>query len=273
MLWYRLFTKYWQRREAYFAMRWGVDAHQGSTLKKLRNHRLQAKMMPSPENEKKLKPQVSANVKLFGRALSGLVTFAFVVLLFAVVILEHFTFFYLSQFFTSPHETSLLQVLFGAFCGGKIKLVDIIWDWLSDWIIDLECRTHDRSFEEAKRLKASIVKFVTSMITPVFFAFVQPLYLNDDCVLDISSEVRNNFNATQQCLQQARNALSTQLCATFFTRYILLFGVFYELVKPEFTALRRRRMREQLYGYKEGFIESQVHMETYGTCELTNDYL
>mmetsp|Transcript_41580 Transcript_41580/g.114564 ORF Transcript_41580/g.114564 Transcript_41580/m.114564 type:complete len:944 (-) Transcript_41580:115-2946(-) len=265
VIWFRIFTKRWQQREKHYAIRWGIRAHDRSAVKKRRNYRFRAELMPSPENEKVLRPQVTPTWRVIGRALSVMLTCVFVCVLLIVVTGEHYVFFRLSRVYTKPPDASMLSAGFGSFVGVQIRLVDAFWDRISDWITDLESRTEEAGFSESKRTKAAMVKFITSISSLVFFAFVQPIFSNMEC--------QRSLEDPEECMSAARVQLRYCLCATFIMRYVILYGVLIDIVKP-FLQLRLKQYRdERRHGYEDSFFELQVHMSTYGSTELTNDYL
>jgi len=274
LVWYRVFTKKWQRTQALFSNQWGGDVHSVSTIKKLRNRRFKGQLLPAPDDENLKQAQVSRRTEIAGRTCSFLLSSAFVVCLFMVVALEHYALFRSGinddkQDDDEDFWEKIVHMAVGGFFGMQIKVVDHIWDRMSDWITDLECRYYEEDFDWSKRVKASVIRFVTSVITVVFIAFAQPaLEIHFSSPQERLRQGNGDFGTrrTEAQIERQRVLLERQLFSIFFTRYLVLYGAINDVLTP-WIKLLMEKQREVSY------VEHQVEMATYGNYELTNDYL
>ncbi|CAE8626217.1 unnamed protein product [Polarella glacialis] len=173
LIWFRVFTKRWRHVEAEFANSWGTEAHGISSVKWLQNVRFRGVLSPSPEDNSLLRPQVSWARSTTGMAASVALTSLFVMVMIVVVITEHTIFFHLCIVYVAPNQRQLLSSALGAVMGTQIKVVDSIWDRVSDCITDLECHPSKFAFTSSKRTKAVVVRLITSMCSPIAFLLVK----------------------------------------------------------------------------------------------------
>merc|ERR1719329_143187 len=108
----------------------------------------------------------------------------------------------------------------GVLSGVQIKVVDTVWDRMSNWITDLEFHEGYAAFYHSKQVKGSVVKFISTISSMLFFAFIQPLAL----------EARG----LQYSGSTSQSHLQVQLKAIFITRFICL-GALNDVAKPYVT--------------------------------------
>jgi len=211
--------------------------------------------------------------EMCGRILAGLCTVAFVFALLLVVGLEHYAY---NVWADPKHSTEMWNMIhatcLGILTGVQIKVVDSVWEHISNWVTDLECRQTALEFASSKQLKATVVKFITSMSTMVFFAFLQPLMdLSQDGLNDETPNGQSGDSASGT-LDWFRTQLSTQLRAIFITRFIVL-GMLNRVLKP-WVALKVKywlvmRGTESTFSIK----GVQELMDEYSPSDLHHDYL
>lgn len=271
LVWYRVFTKKWQRTQALFSNQWGGDVHSVSTIKKLRNRRFRGTMLPAPDDENLKQAQVSRRSEIAGRTCSFLLSSAFVATLFILVALEHYVLFKTGLNDERKHEDLWQRgehMLIGAFFGMQIRVVDAIWNRMSDWITDLEFRYYEEDFDWSKRVKASFVRSLTSLFTVMFSAFAQPalVMFSSSDIQRLEANGSLGTRRTEAQIEHQRVLLERQLFSIFLMRYFLLYGAVNDVLTP-WIKMTMQKQREMSY------VEQQVEMATYGNYELTNDYL
>mmetsp|Transcript_102473 Transcript_102473/g.298903 ORF Transcript_102473/g.298903 Transcript_102473/m.298903 type:complete len:788 (-) Transcript_102473:192-2555(-) len=253
MVWFRIFTLHWLRKELQYAAFWGARLHRLSKLKEHPNLRLSGEQVEDSDDGRRRQIRRRGLMRqVLGIICSALLTMLFVLALLCLVAAEHYAYGRLSD----AHQDNriwqqLLSTGLGVVTGIQIKVMDAVWDKVSDRITDLECRQTEARFLASKRLKASIVKFITSMTTLLYFAFVLP-----------ATTARKDPLIFQQ-------QLSNQLMSVFFTRYILL-GSLNRIVKSYVSLLFKRRARSQ---FQLSFVETQMLMEKYGSKDINDDFL
>uniref|UniRef100_A0A7S4VAW0 Anoctamin transmembrane domain-containing protein n=1 Tax=Alexandrium monilatum TaxID=311494 RepID=A0A7S4VAW0_9DINO len=251
--WLRAFTLSWYRRELQCLTAWDARKHTESAEMDIPNLRLHSALATLSAEKHPKQLETPGNLwKVLGLTSSAVLTTLFVLALLGLVGYEHLVYLQLAE----KHKGQALweQALstgLGALTGIQIKVMDAVWDKVSTRITDLELRETEAAFLASKRFKASIVRFITSVSTMLYFAFVEPTAL--------SNTDRGIF----------RKRLARQLMAQFFTRFIVL-GSFNRVVKT-YVSLR---FRHYMHGKRElTFLEVQALMEEYGSKGLDGDFL
>jgi len=255
MIWYTAFLKHWERRQALAANRWGADAHVASTIKALPNRRFHGQLMESPENQHDKTLQVPDWLQLAGRALAAVLSVGFIVLLVGFVALEYYFFLQLQAHATSPVVLKLLDSALGTLSGLQLKVVDNIWERISDLITDLEHRALQTDYDWSRCVKTSVVRFINSVIAPLYWSFIGPLY--DPRIGQESSVTKTT-------------RLAGHLNGMFFIRFVVL-----EAVNDTLKPLAHARMHGAMKSNGEDpmFTEYQTKLDSYESADLFNDFL
>lgn len=249
-VWFRVFTLHWYQKQSQYSSSWGLNEHGESTMKESPNFRFHGDSDHSRGSDiKKLRALRKTRMiwQALGITCSVLLTSLFIFALTCLVVLElsYYTKSLLPKYHQSLIMKQLLSSGLGAFTGCQIKIMDGIWDKISNVITDLECRRTQEKFRASKRLKATIVNFVTSVSMLLFFSFV---------AVDHG---------------QLSAQLGTLLSTTFFTRYIVL-GSINRVVRSYLMLTVKHRLRNE---EEISSIEMQSLMERYREKDFNNDFL
>mmetsp|Transcript_28439 Transcript_28439/g.54789 ORF Transcript_28439/g.54789 Transcript_28439/m.54789 type:complete len:829 (-) Transcript_28439:77-2563(-) len=254
MVWFRIFTLRWYQRESRCSASWGISAHGQTRLKETPNARLQCGFVQDPVDSRRRIRKAPAWLQGLGIACSVVLTTLFVFVLLLLVAAEHFGYHILvRKTWDNPEVPHYLTIALGVMTGIQIKVVDAVWDTLSDWITDFEYRWTEQGFLDSKRIKCVTVKFITGVCTMVYMAI-------------IAATIESTFQ-----FEEYSQRLSTQLKSLFFTRYILL-GALNRIAKPYLT------LRFKYWWQSDGkrlmtFTEVQALMEEYTDSDLSCDYM
>jgi len=212
--WYVAFRKVWTRREALYANLWGTDSkNQCSSIKEQINTRLTGVLKPSPEDAFRPTLQVSQWRQTAGRLASLILSAAFLLAVMCLVAGE--------CFFIYSVDSLLVTTLSGCFFGAQMKVVEAIWDKVSDHITDLEFRPTALAFAHSKTTKTFAIRFVNAFAEIFSMAYVRP-WFNDPEVLGMSVSEAEKYYQLHMWMK---------FLATFTTRYMLL-GTANELMAP-----------------------------------------
>mmetsp|Transcript_128004 Transcript_128004/g.255613 ORF Transcript_128004/g.255613 Transcript_128004/m.255613 type:complete len:802 (-) Transcript_128004:70-2475(-) len=254
IVWFRIFTLRWYQRESHCSAKWGVSAQSSCRLKQSLNPRIQCRFVPDPVYGTRRIRKAPAWLQALGIACSTVLTIVFLSVLLALVAAEHLGYHLLAtRAWENPNVPHYLTMAFGVVTGIQIKVVDGLWNAVSDWITDFEYRWTEQGFLGSKRLKSTIVKFITGVCTMLYLAIVA-------ATVEETSE-----------FQLYAQRLATQLRTLFFTRYIVL-GSFNRLAKPYL------QLRFKLWWRSDGkrqmtFTEVQELMEEYTEAEHNGDFM
>jgi hypothetical protein len=224
--------------------------------------------------------QVPVSKMRLGHVLSCCCTSVFITFLLAVLVVEHYAFFKAVDFVADNYPdraeiyTRILNMGLGVVTGVQIKGVDSLWDLVSNFITDLEYRPTLKQFHSSKRIKACIVKFISTIASMIFFAFVQPIAVGI---------IGNQGNISEQIEEEKfRRQLATQTCSILFTRFIALGGL-NDTLLPFIKLYRKDRalalanapfkcMREET-GRNNSLNLDQAKLDQYHATDLNNDIL
>lgn len=266
IIWFRCFTLAWYRTQAEHEISWGLSMHRESSMKERPNLRFHGddsdKFSGSIERLRGLR-NVGLWRKVLGRWCSMLLTATFALALIGLCIRELSWYNELNDLLSaqSPHgryekweltgAQKMLSSGLGAVTGCQIKIVDGLWDKISNLITDLECRQTESQFLASKRAKATLINFITSTSPLLFFTFWR------------ASGVENHSEFVQ-------HQLGKLLMTTFVTRYIVL-GSVNRILKSFFMLSAKRRFHKEKLTTP--FIELQGLMTPYLGRDFNNDFL
>merc|ERR1719424_1804452 len=100
-------------------------------------------------------------------------------------------------------------------------LVDAIWDKISGWITDFEYHERETDFYTSKALKTAMVRWISSSISMVYFAFILPNFDTHLC----------NVDGQESCPHYYRALLRSQLLGLLIVRFLML-ATFNTMLKP-----------------------------------------
>eukprot|EP00928_Gymnodinium_smaydae_P062065 TRINITY_DN46003_c0_g1_i1.p1 TRINITY_DN46003_c0_g1~~TRINITY_DN46003_c0_g1_i1.p1 ORF type:complete len:845 (+),score=210.33 TRINITY_DN46003_c0_g1_i1:116-2650(+) len=259
IVWFRVVTLRWLRTENELTEAWGIEEQRGSTVKPLVNFRLRGKLLPSPLNENRVEMQVSRRRARLGQFAAFALMALFVLIMAMVNTGQVLIFWQLWQMYRDDITVRrLLSAGIGCATGTIIKLGDVIFARLGDWITDFECWHLEADFNWWKSAKIATVRFINTIGVVVFFGFV---FARLEC----------GENPTDVCFEKCRVLFQLKVVALFVTRFIIL-GPIEKVLKPRRELLKRANMGSKAFDVAP-FSEYQIYMMRYTPSDLCRDYL
>jgi hypothetical protein len=241
-LWTTMFTEFWKRKQARYAMMWGMTGfeEEEQTRPQFKGLRSTSAVDGRPVD---FFPKKEANKRL---VMSSLI----IGFLICIVVLAVAAIFILKNWMTAQGDTFLvLGIDFASIVPSlvnaiQIQIMNMIYGSIAIRLNDLENHRTDTAYEDNLIAKTFMFQFVNSYASLVYIAFVKPL-------------------RQESCIRSCMSELSTNLGTIFLTR--LAMGNVVEVVVPLVKGRAKERAERAGADPERGMsvAEREFILETY----------
>jgi len=261
IVWTQVFLACLKRKVNHYLNLWGDDVEHSSTVKERENDRFRGKLGRSEADENRLVMQVTHRERRLGRYLSGMCTFAFILitLLFVALI-----FWYGARLDAEGYSWAFDAAAYAV--SAQIKIVKLLWDTVSWTLVDMEHHEMASDYYNSLGFKSFVFQFINAFAAFFYVAFAMQFI--EKCPSSVPGGPGDCWGY-----------LCKEMAVTFIIYCAFtLYDIFFSLISMSLRLWSEKRELAKRLGPDEAapelsFIEQQAKMDEYDGAAMAEDYI